>query len=71
MFRLRHNARQNYPISNLSGYYACRIIHGRLEANGIGCFIADDNVTAMNPLYNNALGGVKLKIFEKDLERCK
>jgi DNA-directed RNA polymerase subunit RPC12/RpoP len=47
------------------------IIKGRLEANGIDCYIADGNTIGANPLYNNALGGVKIKVFEHDIEKCK
>jgi hypothetical protein len=47
------------------------IIRTRLENNGISCFIADENMIGINPLYNNALGGIKLKIFERDLEKCR
>jgi hypothetical protein len=46
------------------------IIKGRFEANGIDCYIADSNTIAMNRLYTQALGGVKLKIFERDIEKC-
>jgi hypothetical protein len=47
------------------------IIRTKLEDNGIPCFIADDNIISANPIYNNAVGGIKLKIFEHDLERCR
>lgn len=47
------------------------IIRARLESNGISCFLADENMIGINPLYNQALGGIKLKIFEHDLEKCR
>jgi hypothetical protein len=47
------------------------IIRTRLEANGIPCFIADENGIGGMPLYNQEVGGVKLKVFERDLERCR
>ena len=47
------------------------IIRTRLEANGIPCFIADENTFGSNPIYNPAAGGVKLKIFERDIARCR
>lgn len=46
------------------------IIRTRLEANDIPCFISDEHIIGMNPLYNPAIGGVKLKIFERDFDRC-
>lgn len=47
------------------------IILGRLQASGIDCFIADGNTVGGNPIFNNALGGVKIKIFERDMEKCR
>ncbi len=61
-------------IITFESYYdpmLAHIIRTRLEANGIACFVADENTIGANPLYNQAVGGVKLKIFEKDLERCR
>jgi hypothetical protein len=60
-------------IITLEQYYdpmLAHIIRTRLEDNGIPCFIADDNIISANPVFNNAVGGIKLKIFERDLERC-
>lgn len=61
-------------IITFENYYdpmLAEIIKGRLEANGIDCFIADGNMVGSNPFFNVAVGGVKLKIFERDLEKCK
>jgi len=61
-------------IITLESYYdpmLAHIIRTRLEANGVPCFVADENTIGANPLYNQAVGGVKLKIFERDLERCR
>ena len=61
-------------IITFESYYdpmLAHIVRSRLEANGISCFLADENIIGANPLYNNAVGGIKLKIFEKDIERCR
>ena len=61
-------------IITFESYYdpmLAHIVRTRLEANGISCFIADENTIGANPLYNQAVGGVKIKIFERDLERCR
>ncbi|MES2650294.1 MAG: DUF2007 domain-containing protein [Bacteroidota bacterium] len=55
-----------------SAYYnpiEANIIKTRLEASGIPCFLTDENVATINPLYNQAIGGVKLNVFERDVER--
>jgi hypothetical protein len=65
---------QDDKIITFESYYdpmLAHIVRTRLEANGIPCFIADENTIGANPLYNQAVGGVKLKIFERDLERCR
>lgn len=42
----------------------------KLELNGIEAFIADENVTVADPLYMNAVGGIRLTVFEKDKEKA-
>ena len=60
-------------IVTFESYYdpmLAHIVRTRLEANGIQCFIADENTLGANPLYNQAVGGIKLKVFEQDIDRC-
>ena len=47
------------------------IIKERLMANGIRCFLSDEHSVTVNPLYNQALGGVKLHLFEEDVQSAK
>jgi hypothetical protein len=47
------------------------IIRTKLEANGIPCFLADENMGSIYPVYNQGGGGIKLKVFARDLENCK
>jgi hypothetical protein len=46
------------------------IIRGRLEAEGIFCFVKDELTVQVNPFYSNAIGGVKLQVLESDLNRA-
>ena len=48
-----------------------QIIRGKLEANGIHCFLADENLGVMYPMYNQGGGGIKIKILARDLQRCR
>ena len=41
---------------------------GLLESSGIECFLADDNLVAINWLLSNAIGNVKLQVKEEDAE---
>ncbi|SRR4030042_2714525 len=47
------------------------IMRGRLETEGIGCFIADEHLISINWLYSNAIGGVKLQVKKSDIEKAK
>ncbi len=61
-------------IVTFESYYdpmLAHIVRTRLEANGISCFVADESTFGASPLYNQAAGGIKLKIFEKDMEKCR
>lgn len=40
----------------------CYIVKGRLETEGISCFIYDENVIWVHPFKAVAIGGVKLKV---------
>lgn len=44
------------------------IVKSRLMDSGIQCFLSDENTIIMNPLYTQALGGVKLHLFERDVD---
>ena len=39
----------------------------KLESEGISCFLFDENIVNLNPLYNMAVGGIKLKINRNDI----
>lgn len=46
------------------------IVKGMLEANDIFCFLQDEHSIGMNPLYSNALGGIKLMVRIEDQEQA-
>ena len=46
------------------------IIKGRLESEGIECFIKDELTVQSNNFWSNALGGVKLQVQKQDVERA-
>ena len=45
------------------------VIRGRLESEGITCFVQDEMTVQVNPFYSNAIGGVKLQVLSSDLSR--
>jgi hypothetical protein len=46
------------------------IVRGRLEFEGIECFVKDEFTAQVNPFYSNAIGGIKLQVKESDLENA-
>ena len=46
------------------------IIRGRLEAEGIETFVQDELTIQVDPMYSNALGGIKLMVHAEDAARA-
>lgn len=47
------------------------LLLNHLEVNGIDGFLVDEHTVGVNPLYNYAVGGVKVKVAEEDYSRAK
>lgn len=43
---------------------------GRLEEDGINCWLKDENTVTMNPVWTQAVGGIKLMVAEIQAERA-
>ncbi len=52
--------------SNINAEYDMRM----LEENGIPCFITHDSVFNLTPLFDPAVGSIRLCVFEDDEERA-
>lgn len=46
----------------------CYILKGRLEREGINCFVFDENIVYAHPFWAVAIGGVKLKVPSDKLD---
>lgn len=55
-------------IGVFENYVDAHITKGQLEESGIRCWLKDENTLSMNPMWNQALGGIKLMVAEEDLE---
>ncbi len=53
-------------IATFTYPHQAAILKGRLEEEGILCFLKDENTIAANPFYSNAVGGVKIQVREDD-----
>lgn len=42
----------------------------KLQSEDIECFLFDENTSSMIWFYNNAIGGIKLKVRAEDFERA-
>jgi len=61
-------------IVTFEAYYdpmEAQIIRSKLSAYGVKCFVADEYFIWARPYLNQATGGVKIKVFERDIERCR
>lgn len=45
------------------------IVKGLLESYGFECFLSDEYMATLNTTYSPAIGGVKLNVFERDIDR--
>ena len=43
----------------------------KLDAYGIPCFLTEENFTSLYPFRNDIFPGVRLHIFERDVDRAK
>lgn len=47
---------------------SAHILKATLEGNGIECYLFDENIVTVNPLYSNLVGGIKLKVSTADYD---
>lgn len=58
------------PLYNFSNYIDAHIILGKLQAEDIDCRLQDEHTVSINPLWTNAVGGIKLLVAEEDLDKA-
>ncbi|MGN6165351.1 MAG: putative signal transducing protein [Flavisolibacter sp.] len=54
-------------LQTLTDYIDAHILLGRLQEEGINCWLKDENIVTMNPLWTNATGGIKLMVAKDQL----
>jgi hypothetical protein len=47
------------------------MLKSKLESEGVLCYLQDEHTISIDPLYSNAVGGIKLRIKEEDIEKTK
>lgn len=58
-------------VQTFSNYIDAHILLGRLQDAGIKCWLKDENVVTINPIWTNAAGGIKLMVAENQFEEAK
>lgn len=57
-------------IATFTEVVTANLVKSKLEASGIPCFLMDENTISLLPIYSFALGNIKLKIHESDVEKA-
>lgn len=57
-------------IKTFDNLMEAHFMKSMLESENIICFLFDENVVGLNPLYNITVGGIKLKINKLDLQKA-
>ncbi len=57
-------------IATFSQPMEAHLTKARLESEGVECFLDDELTVTTNWLLSNAIGGVKLKVKESDVEKA-
>ncbi|MBM2817155.1 MAG: hypothetical protein HW421_3917 [Ignavibacteria bacterium] len=58
-------------IKTFENSFEANLLKSRLEDEGIECFLFDENTVSIMPFYNVAVGGIKLKINEADIDKAR
>lgn len=58
-------------IATFDNPIEANISKGKLEIENISCTLFDENIVSINWLFNNPVGGIKLKVTREDAERAR
>lgn len=58
------------PIASFMFAPPALLLKSKLETEGIPSVVSDDNFVTLNPLMSNAVGGVKVKVYQGDVKKA-
>jgi len=61
---------QFIPVRSYDTYINASLLQGRLENEGIICYLQNEFSVTIDPLLTNAVGGIKLCINKDQVERA-
>jgi hypothetical protein len=57
-------------LQSYTNYIDANIIMGRLQEEGINCWLKDENTFTIAPVLSSAFGGIKLMVAETQVQRA-
>jgi|SRR3569833_1207548 hypothetical protein len=57
-------------LESFTNYIDAHILLGRLQEEGINCWLKDENTVTINPIWTGAVGGIKLMVAKEQKERA-
>ncbi len=57
-------------LKTFDSYFSAHIVLGRLQSEGIACRLKDEHTVTIDPLLNNAVGGIKLEVVKDQAEQA-
>jgi DNA-directed RNA polymerase subunit RPC12/RpoP len=57
-------------LQSFTNYIDAHIVLGRLQEEDIDCWLKDENVVTINPIWTNATGGIKLMVAQNQLQKA-
>jgi DNA-directed RNA polymerase subunit RPC12/RpoP len=57
-------------VAAYNNYIEANIILGRLQQEGIDCWLKDENTSTIVPIWNQATGGIRLMVLESDVQKA-
>ncbi|MES2617142.1 MAG: DUF2007 domain-containing protein [Bacteroidota bacterium] len=57
-------------LKTFNSIIEAHVLKSKLESEDIHCFLKDETMMGINPLFNISLGGVKLMINKEDSEKA-
>ena len=58
------------PVRAFDNYISAHIAMGRLQEDGIDCWLKDENTVTIDPILTNAIGGIKLMVDSSQSEKA-
>jgi len=69
-YRSKNKSMELITLKTFDSSIDAHLTKSKLESEEIKCFLFDENIVGLNPLYNIAVNGIKLKINKFDFDKA-